>query len=151
MNIEYALTDLEKALVIRLRTYSWVSIDEVWKNILEINPKTSRSSVYRYLVKEKINQIPLGKKDKAKKFKGYEHVFLQIKVPYLPKLNGKSNYLFVAIDRCTRINTYCVYESKTAENTADFMNKCMAFFPVKITHILTDNGLDFNYRLLKSK
>jgi hypothetical protein len=88
------LTDLEKALVISLKTSSWASIDEVWENLLEINPKTSRSSVYRCLVKEKINQIPLGKKDKEKKFKEYEPRFLYIDVTYLPKLYGKSNYLF---------------------------------------------------------
>ena len=151
LNIVYALTDLEKALVISLRTSSWVSIDEVWENLLEINPKISRSSVYRCLVKEKINQIPQEKKDKAKKFKEYEPGFLHMDVTYLPKFNGKSNYLFVAIDRCTRAMIYWVYENKTAENTEDFMNKCLAFFPFKITHILTDNGLEFTNRLLKSK
>jgi hypothetical protein len=35
------LTDLEKALAINLRTSSWVSIDEVWETLLEINPKIS--------------------------------------------------------------------------------------------------------------
>jgi transposase InsO family protein len=151
LNIEYALTDLEKALAISLRTSSWVSIDEVWENLLELNPKISRSSVYRCFVKEKINQVPQEKKDKAKKFKEYEPGFLHIDVTYLPKFNGKSNYLFVAIDRCTRAMIYWVYETKTSENTADFMDKCFAFFPFKITHILTDNGLEFTNRLLKSK
>jgi hypothetical protein len=94
LNIVYASTDLEKALVISLRNYSWVSIDDVWGNLLEINPKISRSFLYGCLVKEKIKQIPLGKKDKAKKFKGYEPGFLHIKVTYLPKLYGISNYLF---------------------------------------------------------
>jgi transposase InsO family protein len=31
------------------------------------------------------------------------------------------------------------------------MDKCLAFFPFKITHILTDNGLEITNRLLKSK
>ena len=30
------------------------------------------------------------------------------------------------------------------------MDKCLAFFPFKITHILTDNGLEITNRLLKS-
>ena len=150
-NIEYALTDLEKALAISLRTSSWVSIDEVWENLLEVNPKISRSSVYRCFVKEKINQIPQEKKEKAKKFKEYEPGFLHIDVTYLPQFNGKSNYLFVAIDRCTRAMIYWVYDNKTAENTEHFIDKCLAFFPFKITHILTDNGLEFTNRLLKSK
>lgn len=31
------------------------------------------------------------------------------------------------------------------------MEKCLDFFPFKITHILTDNGLEFTNKLLKSK
>ena len=151
LNIQYSLTELEKALVISLRTSSWASIDEVWETLLEINPKISRSSVYRCFVKEKINKIPQEKKDKAKKFKEYEPGFIHIDVTYLPKFNGHSYYLFVAIDRCTRAMIYWVYENKTAENTEDFMDKCLAFFPFNITHILTDNGLEFTNRLLKSK
>ena len=151
LKIQYALSDLEKALAISLRTSSWVSIDEVWETLLDINPKISRSSVYRCFVKEKINKIPQEKKETAKTFKEYEPGFLHIDVTYLPKFNGKSNYLFVAIDRCTRTMIYWVYENKTAENTEDFMDKCLAFFPFKITHILTDNGLEFTNRLLKSK
>lgn len=64
LNIQYALTNLEKALAISLRTSSWVSIDEVWESLLEINPKISRSSVYRCFVKEK--SIKFRKKRKRK-------------------------------------------------------------------------------------
>ncbi len=46
---------------------------------------------------------------------------------------------------------YWVYENKTAENTEDFMTKCFAFFPFKITPILTNHGLEFTNRLMKSK
>lgn len=150
-NIEYALSDLEKSVVISLRRSSWVSIDDVWENILEINPKISRSAVYRCFVKENINKTPAEQREKAKKFKEYEPGYLHIDVTYLPKFEGKSSYLFVAIDRCTRAMIYEVYENKTATNTEDFMNKCLAFFPFTITHILTDNGLEFTNRLLKSK
>lgn len=151
LNIQYALSDLEKALAICLRTSSWASIDEIWESLLEINPKISRSSVYRCFVKENINQIPQEKKEKAKKFKEYQPGYLHMDVTYLPKFNGKSYYLFVAIDRCTRTMIYWIYENKTAENTEDFIDKCLDFFPFQITHILTDNGLEFTNRLLKSK
>lgn len=46
---------------------------------------------------------------------------------------------------------YRVYDAKTSENAEDFMRKCLDFFPFKITHILTDNGLEFTNRLIKSK
>jgi len=151
LNIKYALSDFEKALARSLRTSSWGSIDEVWETLLEVNPEISRSSIYRCFVKENINQIPQEKKEKAKKFKEYEPGFIHIDVTYLPKFNGQSHYLFVAIDRCTRAMIYWVYENKTAVNTEDFMDKCLAFFPFGITHILTDNGLEFTNRSLRSK
>jgi transposase-like protein len=151
LNIEYALTDLERALAISIRNSTWMPLDEVWEALLETNIKISRSSVYRLFVKENINKVPQEKKDKAKIFKAYKPGYLHIDVTYLPKFNGQSHYLFVAIDRATRTMFYWIYENKTAENTEDFMDKCLEFFPVYITHILTDNGLEFTNRLIKSK
>jgi transposase InsO family protein len=149
--IKYALSDIESALAISLRKSSWMAIDEVWEALVVVNKAISRSSVYRTLVSENINKVPEEEKEKAKKFKEYEPGYLHIDVTYLPKLDGKKSYLFVAIDRCTRAMIYWVYEAKTANNTEDFMDKCMAFFPFKITHILTDNGLEFTNRLIISK
>jgi transposase-like protein len=37
-------------------------------------------------------------------------------VTYLPKLAGKKQYLFVAIDRATRVLYFEVYDNKTAAN-----------------------------------
>jgi transposase InsO family protein len=151
LNIKYALTELEKAIAIGLRKSTWLPLDEVWEVLLDANPKISRSSVYRTLKNENINKVPQEKRDIAKKFKEYEPGYLHIDVTYLPKFNGKSYYLFVAIDRCTRAMIYWIYENKTAENTVDFMDKCLDFFPFVITHVLTDNGLEFTNRLLVSK
>ena len=72
-------------------------------------------------------------------------------VTYLPAFEGKKTYLFVAIDRATRSLFYRIYEAKTSENTEDFMNRCLEFFPFEITHVLTDNGLEFTNRLIRSK
>jgi len=151
LNISYALTDLEKTIIKSLRTSTWLPLDEVWETVLVDNPAITRSSVYRLFVAANINQVPQDKKDKAKKFKEYQPGYLHIDVTYLPKFEGKSNYLFVAIDRCTRVMFYWVYQQKTAENTEDFIDRCLAFFPFYITHILTDNGLEFTNRLLVSK
>lgn len=72
-------------------------------------------------------------------------------VTYLPKLDGIKYYLFVAIDRATRNLYFEVYDAKTSENTEKFMNNCLEYFPFNITHVLTDNGLEFTNRLIKSK
>lgn len=46
---------------------------------------------------------------------------------------------------------YELYDAKTAENAEDFIHKCLALYPFQITHILTDNGLEFTNALPKSK
>jgi transposase InsO family protein len=149
--IEYALTALEKALVLSIRRSSWQSLDLIHDSLLVHNPKISKSSVYRTLLAENLNKVPLEKREVAKKFKEYEPGYLHLDVTYLPKFDGQSYYLFVAIDRATRLMYYTVYQQKTTENTENFVNKCADFFPFKIQHILTDNGLEFSNVLIKSK
>jgi transposase-like protein len=102
-------------------------------------------------VREGINKVPQKEKEKAKKFKEYDPGYLHMDVTYLPKIKGVKYYLFVAIARATRTLFYKVYDAKSSENTEGFTNECLEFSPFKITHILTDNGLEFTNRLLKNK
>jgi transposase-like protein len=150
-NIVYTLTPIENALVVSIRSASWLPLDEVFETLYAENKSITRSSIYRCFVKNNINQVPQIQKDKAKKFKAYKPGYLHIDVTYLPKFDGKATYLFVAIDRATRILFYQVYDNKEAASTDDFFDKCVAYFSFKITHILTDNGLEFTNRLIRSK
>ena len=111
--------------------------------LLEQNTTITRSSVYRTFCRNNINKVPQEKRDKAKKFKEYEPGYLHMDLTYLPKLDGIKYYLFVAIDRATRNLYFEVYDAKTSENTDKFMNNCLEYFPFNITHVLTDNGLEF--------
>jgi transposase InsO family protein len=150
-NINYALSDIEQNLITSIRRTTWLPLDEIWEMMLEQNTNTTRSSVYRTFCRNNVNKVPQEKRDKAKKFKEYEPGYLHIDVTYLPKLDGIKYYLFVAIDRATRTLYYEIYDAKTSENTEKFMTNCLEFFPFGITHVLTDNGLEFTNRLIKSK
>lgn len=149
--IHYVLSDLQKAIVTQVRMLTWWALDEIVELVFPENPLSKRSAVYRTFVREGVNKVPQKEKDKAKKFKEYEPGYLHIDVTYLPKFSGVKHYLFVAIDRATRTLYYKVYEAKTAENAEFFMNECLEFFPFGITHVLTDNGLEFTNKLIKSK
>jgi len=138
-------------IAVKLRTLTWWALDEVTEAINPNEPAKIRSAVYRTFVREGVNKMPEKEKEKAKKFKEYDPGFLHIDVTYLPKINGVKYYLFVAIDRATKTLYYKVYDAKTSENTEKFMNECIDFFPFGITHVLTDNGLEFTNRLLKNK
>lgn len=150
-NINYSLTQLEQLIAVNLRVLTWWSLDEITEAISPKNPYKIRSAVYRTFVREGINTVPKKEKEKAKKFKEYDPGYLHIDVTYLPKINGVKYYLFVAIDRATRTLYFEVYDAKTSDNAIDFLEKCISFFPVYISHTLTDNGLEFTHRLLKSK
>ena len=149
--IKYALSDLEMIIAINLRALTWWSLDEITEIVNPLDPTKIRSAVYRTFVREGINKVPEKEKEKSKKFKEYDPGYLHIDVTYLPKINGVKYYLFVAIDRATRTLYFKVYDAKTSDNTEDFMNECLAFFPFGITHVLTDNGLEFTNRLLRNK
>jgi transposase-like protein len=150
-NIKYALSELEMLIAIELRTITWWSLDEITEAVNPLEPEKIRSAVYRTFVRENINKVPQKEKEKAKKFKEYDPGFLHIDVTYLPKINGVKYYLFVAIDRATRTLYYKVYDAKTSANAEGFMLECLGFFPFGITHVLTDNGLEFTNRLLKNR
>ncbi len=149
--IKYALSELKMLIAIELRVLTWWALDEITEIINPVEPGKIRSAVYRTFVREGINKLPEKEKEKAKKFKEYDPGYLHIDVTYLPKINGVKYYLFVAIDRATRMLYYKVYDAKTSANTESFMLECLDFFPFSITHVLTDNGLEFTNRLLKDK
>jgi transposase-like protein len=149
--IHYALSRLEMLIVVELRLITWWALDEITEAINPENPEKIRSAVYRTFVREQVNQVPVKEKEKSKKFKEYDPGYLHIDVTYLPKINGIKYYLFVAIDRATRTLFFKIYDAKTSANTEEFMLNCLEFFPFGITHVLTDNGLEFTNRLIKNK
>jgi len=60
-------------------------------------------------------------------------------------------YLFVAVDRKTRLVFAEIHEKMTIKDSCQFLKKTIEHFPFKIHTILTDNGVQFTYRLLAKK
>ena len=149
--IHYALSALEKELIRVVRKLTWMDLDDLVDCVSQNIPKANRSNVYRTLRSFNISQVPQEEKAKAKKFKEYKPGYLHIDVTYLPKLDGQKYYLFVSIDRATRLLYYKVYKNKTAQNAELFLKECKEYFPFYITHILTDNGLEFTDRFIRGK
>lgn len=146
-NINYKLSYLEKEIAISIRKLTWLALDEIADLLIVSNNNYNRSNIYRTFKSVGINTLPEEKKDEAKKFKEYKPGFLHIDVTYLPKLEGSKKYLFVAIDRATRLLFYKIYDNKNAFCSNKFFKECQKFFPVIISHILTDNGGEFiNYK-----
>jgi transposase-like protein len=75
--------------------------DRVYTIATNIPPRANKSNIYRILKAFDINRVP--QKEKSKKLKEYEPDYLHIDVTYLPKLKKQKHYLFVAIDRVTKL------------------------------------------------
>lgn len=149
--IHYALSSMEKELVRIVRTSTWMPLDDLVDTIQSAVPHAKRSTVSRTLQAFNIAKVPREKQEAAKKFKAYEPGYLHMDITYLPKIDGIKYYLYVAIDRATRLMYYRVYQNKTAENTKIFLSECNDFFPFVITHILTDNGFEFTNRFSQGR
>jgi len=149
--IQRSLSDLEREVIRVVRTLTWADLDDLVETVLPNIPKANRSNVYRTLRAFDINRVPEAKKEEAKKFKEYDPGYLHIDVTYLPKLDGIKYYLFVAIDRATRLMRFKVYENKTSANAVDFIEECKAYFPFNIRHVLTDNGAEFTDKFTSKK
>jgi len=149
--IHYALSPLEKEIVRVIRTLTWMELDDLVDTLTDTIPTANRSNIYRTLREFDINKVPIEQKAKAKKFKEYEPGYIHIDVTYLPKFQSQKYYLFVAIDRATRLLYYKVYENKSSDNAHKFLKECKEYFPFYITHILTDNGLEFTDKFSRGK
>ena len=150
-NIKYALTQLQMRVALTIRYLTWMPLDEVAEAMNPKEPEKTRSAIYRTFLRHRVNKVPQKIKEKVKKFKEYAPGYLHIDVTYLPKIEEKKYYLFVAIDRATRSLYYKIYNAKTSTNAEHFMLQCLNFFPFGITHVLTDNGLEFTNKLIKNK
>jgi transposase-like protein len=142
-NIQYKLSIFEEAIICFQRKIFWTPLDKLVDDLeQQMNESYARSTIYDCLVRNGLNQKP---KDivPIKLFKDYPPGFIHMDVTYLPKLDGIKLYLFVAIDRATRLLFYKVYEHRDAESAKDFLNECEKFFPFKIEKMLTDNGGEF--------
>lgn len=159
--IEYAFDPSEQAMILALRQQG-LPLDDLVDLVQQPLSEATRSSVYRLLKRNGVSRLPKKEEqetgqdegpqsDKHGQFKNYPPGFLHIDCFYLPKLDGTKRYCFVAIDRATRLAFLFVYEHKDKKAATDFLRRCLAFFPFKISKILTDNGREFTLKGFKNR
>lgn len=140
----------EEDVICEVRKKTWLPLDDLLDHLKPLIPKLTRSNLHRCLQYYGISTVPeefspKKKTEKHGKFKSYEIGFLHLDITEF-YLCGKKYYLFVAIDRVTKMIFAELYERKRIEETLDFMHKVFAFYPYKIHRVLTDNGQQFTYR-----
>ena len=143
------LTEEQEQKICELRVkqeYYGLPITE-FHNIIKEEYPCSYKVLWKLLTKHGLVRKPKEKHEGT--FGDTPEGYLHIDVTYMPYINGKKSYLFVAIDRKTRLAYWELYDRKTVENTIDFAQKCRQFYPFPIYHILTDNGKEFSAKFSK--
>jgi transposase InsO family protein len=84
----------------------------------------------------------------TKQFKEYDLGFVYIDIKHLPRLHvigsgPRKRYLYVAIDRASRMVHLAVDDEETEACAMAFSSEALATFPFKVTHVLTDRGSCF--------
>jgi len=141
----YALNEYEQQLVCGVRQMEWQSPQDLVILLEALIPQLNTTNCYRTLVRSQLSRKPQVEREK-KKFKEYEPGYLHIDLFYLPKLNGERRYVYVAIDRATRMTYMAVKPDKSATSSLEFLKEAVAFFPFYIWRILTDNGKEFTLK-----
>jgi len=73
---------------------------------------------------------------------------LQVDVKYSPMpVAGKTVYIYVAVDECTRWRFARAYDELNETATVDFLDRLLAACPFPIWTIQTDNGWEFTFAL----
>lgn len=141
-NIRYALSSTQQSIIVSVRKSTWATVDDLVNVLKPLIPEIGHSNCARTLVRNNVNQIPTVEREK-KIFKNYPPGYLHIDVTYLPKINGVKKYLYVAIDRATRFIHVKLTDKRNKSCSLAFLKECLEYYPIKITKILTDNGLEF--------
>ena len=114
-------------------------------------------STIKHVFNDRMNVVKRRPKRRLKKHrKRYELPIpgqrLQVDVKYSPMpVGGKTVYIYVAIDECTRWRFAYAYEELNAHWTIDFLDRMRRQFPFPINCLQTDNGHEFTYRLLNGR
>lgn len=148
-----SITDLEEHIICELRKTALLPLDDLLDVVRGLGIAVSRSALDRALRRNGLSNLKnyiksLNNEDDKQKhphgeFKEYNIGFIHVDIKYLPKIDNARNYLYVAIDRASRLVFASVYPDKTALSAKSFLEAALDFFPFTVTKVLTDNGKEF--------
>jgi len=136
------LSAMEEAAIVALRVQARLPLDDVFIALKDVIPQLTRSSLHRCLQRHGISRLPKADREKPKKFKNYEIGYFHIDIAEL-RYEGGKGFLFVAIDRTSKLVFARIYRSATKLAAAAFLKALVKTVPYKIHTVLTDNGVQF--------
>lgn len=143
--VSTVLSPLEEAAAVAFRQRTLLPLDDCLYALQESIPHLSRSSLHRLFQRHGISQLPVVEAPEGrakKKFKAYAIGYFHVDFAEVRTEEGKL-YLFVAIDRTSKLAFAELHPEATAARAADFWQRVVAAVPYLITKVLTDNGVQF--------
>ena len=151
-NLVTSLSAVEERAVCELRTSLQLPLDDIVEVIRRcISAKLSRSAIHRCLQRNGISRRPEPDKPKTGVFETASIGFIHIDLKYLPALQRRTSYAFVAIDRATRYVYVEIHTRRDGASATGFLKRFLAHFPHDVHTILTDNGAEFTDRFAVDK
>jgi len=141
--ISTVLTAAQEAGAVAFRQHTQLPLDDGLYALQETIPQRSRSAWHRLFQRHGISRLPAPEPaEKKKKFKDYPIGYLHGDFAEVHTQEGKG-YLFVAIDRTSKLAFAEVQPRATKRLAADFLRRVLAAIPYKGHKVLTDNGTQF--------
>jgi transposase InsO family protein len=134
----------EEAAIVAFRKLTLLPLDDCLYALQPTIPHLTRSSLHRCLQRHGISRLPEveGAKASKKRFKQYPIGFFHIDIAEVRTEEGKL-YLFVAIDRTSKIAFARLFERANTAAARAFLERLVEAIPYKIEVVLTDNGIQF--------
>jgi transposase InsO family protein len=138
------LTAEEEAIVVAFRRHTLLPLDDCLYALQPTIPQLTRSSLHRCLQRHGISRLleVEGDKPKRKRFADYAIGYFHIDIAEVQTAEGKL-YLFVAIDRTSKLAFVELHMKATRRVAGDFLRALATAVPYRIHTVLTDNGTHF--------
>ncbi len=138
------LTAEEEAIVVAFRRHKLLPLNDCLYALQPTLLQLTRSSLHRCLQRHGISRLSEieDNEPKKKRFADYAIGYFHIDIAEVQTAEGKL-YLFVAIDRISKLVFVELHAKATRRVAGDFLRALAAAVPYSIHTVLTDNGTHF--------
>src|SRR5262249_48450935 len=134
----------DEAVIVAFRQHTLLPLDDCLYSLQATIPHLTRSSLHRCLQRHgssRLSDVGDGNGIK-RKFKTYPIDYFHIDITEVRTAEGRL-YLFVTIDRTSKLAFTELHDKATRRVAADFLLHLIKAVPYKIHTVLTDNGTHF--------
>ena len=142
--VSTVLTAEEEAVVVAFRRHTLLPLDDCLYALPATIPQLSRSALHRCFQRHGISRLPLNEDGQSppKKKKDYPISYLHVDFAEMQTEEGRQ-YLFVAIDRTSKVAFAELQPQATKMLAAEFLRRVLNKLPYRVHTVLTDNGIQF--------